>query len=136
MKTPAELLWYGDLPPRELEGALPGVELANPQCGDRVRVLVLLESEVIRAISVDTEGCAICRAVGGWLQEEVVDLPVETVLAWSPLHAVISWNLNLGPLRQKCAKLPLETLLKAIHVAFEPKERNFDARTPDFKERG
>jgi NifU-like protein involved in Fe-S cluster formation len=127
MKTGAELLWYAEQAPKFLEEISLQAELANPQCGDLCVVQVWVDAGLVRAISVRGQGCAVCRAVGGWLQETVVDVQVEEILAWRPLYAVTSWNLSLGPLRQKCAKLPVETLLKALHVSFQLEKRNIKA---------
>jgi NifU-like protein involved in Fe-S cluster formation len=124
MSTPERLLWYADTVPVALDRPTGLAEKHNVQCGDHCSVAVQIEGDVVRAVSVTVVGCAICRSVAGWLQETAPGNPLSVVLAWSPLHAVTSWGLTLGPLRRKCATLPLETLFDALHAAASADQRH------------
>lgn len=129
MKGAQELLWYATQTPKVLDRISTQAELINHQCGDVCVARVMVDDGVILGISVEVRGCAMCRAVGGWLQEKVQAVPIGEILAWEPLYAVTSWNLSLGPLRQRCAKLPVETLLKALHDGFQLEKWRFKAQT-------
>ena len=118
MSTPEQLLWYADSAPVDFPGVPDGsAERNNAQCGDHCVATVWVRDSLVFGVKMEVEGCAVCRGVAGWLQECARGVPVSTVLAWSPLHAVTSWGLALGPLRRKCAALPVETLLAALHAS-------------------
>lgn len=53
----------------KLEGANRVAEGHNPLCGDRVKVYVLLEGDVIKDVSFQGEGCAISKASASMMTE-------------------------------------------------------------------
>jgi nitrogen fixation protein NifU and related proteins len=104
----------------------------NPLCGDRVTVYVRVSERVVSEVSFEGVGCAICVASASLMTESVcgktirdVDrlaaqihhlvtavpgAPVEDLGALAALSGVRQF-----PVRAKCALLPWQTLLAAIH---------------------
>lgn len=114
MSTPQQLLWYAEYVPRVVAQVNARATRTNTQCGDTCALDLCVTDGRVVDVRVVVDGCAVCRGVAGWLHETVPGTPVAALLAWTPLHAVTSWGLTLGPLRRKCAALPVETLHAAL----------------------
>ena len=56
---------------RRLENATRQAEGFNPLCGDKVKVYVDLENDVVRDISFEGEGCAISKASASLMTETI-----------------------------------------------------------------
>ena len=56
---------------RRLENATHQAEGFNPLCGDKVKVYVDLENDVVRDISFEGEGCAISKASASLMTETI-----------------------------------------------------------------
>jgi nitrogen fixation NifU-like protein len=56
---------------RCLEGATHKAEGFNPLCGDRVKVYLKLENDVIRDVSFEGDGCAISKASASLMTESI-----------------------------------------------------------------
>src|SRR5881394_3091205 len=56
---------------RRLEGATFEAEGFNPLCGDRVKVYLDVEKDVIHDISFEGEGCAISKASASLMTESI-----------------------------------------------------------------
>jgi nitrogen fixation NifU-like protein len=111
----------------------------NPLCGDRVFVSLALEGEVISAIRVEAEGCAIAVASGSIMSEALKGRTIADAEAlFEELHEVVlgrSAGLRDGPklgklaafagvaqfpVRVKCAMLPWHAFRAALANAGEP----------------
>ena len=56
---------------RRLESATHQAEGFNPLCGDKVKVYVDLENDVVRDVSFEGEGCAISKASASLMTESI-----------------------------------------------------------------
>jgi nitrogen fixation protein NifU and related proteins len=105
----------------------------NPLCGDKVRIYLQLEGDVIKDISFDGTGCAISTASASLMTESLKGKTLEEVgklfvnfhhLVTSPTEA-IAQHPDLGklevfagvrefPVRVKCATLAWHTMKAAL----------------------
>lgn len=117
---------------RAIEHANRQAEGFNPLCGDRVRIYVALNQEVIEDMSFTGGGCAICMASASIMTEELRGKPLTeamSLFAW--FRARVTGDVANGesvgrerlralfgvsrfPIRVKCATLPWHTMLAAI----------------------
>ncbi|HEX5133358.1 MAG TPA: SUF system NifU family Fe-S cluster assembly protein [Candidatus Krumholzibacteria bacterium] len=116
-----------------LEGANCHAEGFNPLCGDRVTVYALVEGDVIREISFDGSGCAICVAAASVMTDELKGMQLDDVeKLYGTFHDVVMSDADepvnvdkLGklavfagvrefPVRVKCATLPWHALRAAL----------------------
>lgn len=103
----------------------------NPQCGDRVEILLKLECGVIGDIAFDGEACAICMASASLLCENLAGRAASAAVAMKdalevsltgveepadddPLAALL--GVRPYPSRIQCATLPWETAVKALDL--------------------
>ncbi len=92
-------------------------EESNPLCGDRIRMDVLIEGDVIQDIKFSGEGCAISMASASILTQEIKGKPVEDAKQFTKdnLLDLIGIPLDKNPARLKCALLSLKTLKAGLY---------------------
>lgn len=88
----------------------------NPLCGDRVRIdlRVNAEGKVVEA-AFSGHGCAISQAASDLLLEAVIGKTVEEVKALSKQDILDMLGIDLGPVRLKCALLPLKVIKSGVY---------------------
>jgi nitrogen fixation NifU-like protein len=89
-------------------------EGANPLCGDRIRVQLVVHDEVIADARFTADACALCIASASLLTEYVRGRDVTSVSAIDAHWIAASLEGEPPPGRRKCATLPLDTLRKAL----------------------
>ncbi len=114
---------------RRLENPTHQAEGFNPLCGDKVKVYVDLENNVVRDISFEGEGCAISKASASLMTETIKGkskAEVEQLFSrFRDLATGTGDGLGLGklavfsglrgfPARVKCATLVWHTLHAAL----------------------
>lgn len=106
----------------------------NPLCGDRVTIFLVLEGDVIKNLSFEGSGCAICTASSSVMTEVLREKTIEeaeeifgrfhdlvTSDPDSPVDAdrlgklAIFGGVREYPIRIKCATLPWHTFQAALH---------------------
>jgi nitrogen fixation NifU-like protein len=105
----------------------------NPLCGDRVTVYVLVEGDVVRDVSFDGSGCAICVASCSLMTEALKGRTLEEAeTLFGHFHDLLTDDATvtdeevLGklavfegvrefPIRVKCATLPWHAFRAAVH---------------------
>lgn len=118
---------------RRMEAASSTAEGFNPLCGDRVTVFVRLEGGVLRDLSFEGQGCAICTASASMMTERLKGCTLaDTEEVWARFHDLVVSGPRQGedrrlgklevfegvrafPVRIKCATLAWHTLLRALH---------------------
>ena len=100
---------YGALP-----NATAAAECVNPLCGDRVRLAVLIQSDVIADARFTANACAICVAATSLLTERLRGMSGtdSARLDESDIFALVQGSVP--PARRRCATLPLEALRRAL----------------------
>ena len=88
----------------------------NPLCGDHIQVdLRVDEGGKVTEARFDGHGCAISQASADLLMESIVGKSVEDVKALEKQHVLDMLGIDLGPVRLKCALLPLKVLKAGVY---------------------
>lgn len=118
---------------RKLEGANRTAEGYNPLCGDKIKVYLRIENDLVSDISFEGTGCAISIASASIMTESVKGRPLSDVhRLFEKFHTLLTSEtgaeselIDLGklavfagvrefPIRVKCATLPWHTCRAAI----------------------
>ena len=89
-------------------------EGTNPLCGDRVRIELRLEDDMVREAAFSANACAICVASASMLTDLVRNAPldeVETLLVDDILRAL---DAEVPHARMNCVRLPLTVMHTAV----------------------
>jgi nitrogen fixation NifU-like protein len=82
----------------------------NPFCGDEITLELRVENGVVVDAAFDGRGCAISQATASMIMEEIVGMPVEELKTWDKETILDMLGIDIGPVRLKCALLPLKAL--------------------------
>ena len=82
----------------------------NPFCGDEITMQLKIKDDVVVDAAFDGRGCAISQATASMLMEDIVGQSVETIKGWDKEYILDMLGIEIGPVRLKCALLPLKTL--------------------------
>jgi len=107
-KTPH---FRGELNPNDIS-----YEDDNPACGDHIQIdLRLDEKGIVTEALFSGEGCAISQASADLLLESIIGKSVDEVKELSKEDILENLGIELGPVRLKCALLPLKVLKAGIY---------------------
>ena len=98
----------------ELATANAVAEDVNPLCGDRVRVMLRVEDDWVRAARFLGDSCAICTASSDLLAEMVEGRRREDALAVTTPDLLEVLSADIRPTRMRCVTLPLTVLAAAL----------------------
>jgi nitrogen fixation protein NifU and related proteins len=87
---------------------------ANPLCGDRIRVQLVVSEGLVMDAGFTADACALCIASASLLTEHVRGQRETEVRALDVSWIVASLEGEPPPGRRKCATLPLDTLRRAL----------------------
>ena len=87
---------------------------SNPLCGDEVEVFLRIENNTIEDMKFIGAGCSISKASTDILADYLIGKEVEEVLEISNNEVLNLININISPMRLKCALLGLVTVKKSI----------------------
>jgi len=85
-------------------------EDANPLCGDRIRMDLVVKDGRVESVRFSGHGCSISRAAASMLSEAIQGKTLEEVKALGREDVLEMLGIELGPVRLKCALLALKTL--------------------------
>jgi nitrogen fixation NifU-like protein len=89
-------------------------KMRNPSCGDEVFITAIVNNDVIQEMRFSGSGCVISQAAASLLCEFVQGKSTAEITSLS-IHDMLSLvDLKLGPVRARCAYLPLEALKTTI----------------------
>lgn len=104
-------VYRGELDPHDIS-----FEDENPLCGDQIRIdLRVDESNIVKEAAFSGHGCAISQASADLLLEAVVGKSLEEVKAFTKQDVLDLLGIDLGPVRLKCALLPLKVLKAGVY---------------------
>lgn len=83
---------------------------SNPLCGDVVQIDISLEEGRVKDVRFDGEGCAISLASASMLTEAIQGKSLEELKEFGKKEMLDLVSISLGPVRVKCALLPLKAL--------------------------
>ena len=86
----------------------------NPFCGDEITLELKIEDNKIVDVGFTGQGCAISRAAASMISEEVVGKSLDELKKWGKEDVLDLLGIEIGPVRIKCALLPLKALKAAI----------------------
>ena len=88
----------------------------NPLCGDHIRVdLRVDENQVITEAVFSGHGCAISQASADLLLEFVIGKSLDEIKSMKKEHLLELLGIELGPVRLKCALLPLKIIKAGVY---------------------
>ena len=88
----------------------------NPLCGDHIRIdLRVDENGRITEAAFSGHGCAISQASADILLESIVGRTLEEVKQLGKQDILDNLGIELGPVRLKCALLPLKVLKAGVY---------------------
>ena len=88
----------------------------NPSCGDHIQIDVRLdEKSIVTEALFSGEGCAISQASADLLLESIIGKSVDDIKELSKEDILENLGIELGPVRLKCALLPLKVLKAGVY---------------------
>ncbi|MPM20536.1 Zinc-dependent sulfurtransferase SufU [bioreactor metagenome] len=103
--------YRGSLDPHDIS-----FEDENPLCGDHIRIdLRVDENGVVKEAAFDGHGCAISQASADLLLESIIGKNVEDLKKLNKNDVLELLGIELGPVRLKCALLPLKILKAGVY---------------------
>ena len=110
--------YKGELDPNDIS-----YEDDNPACGDHIQIDVRLdENQLIKEAMFNGEGCAISLASADLLLESIIGKILEDVKQLAKEDILEMLGIELGPVRLKCALLPLKVLKAGVYGLGESEE--------------
>ena len=95
-------------------GALPAPTVSqegtNPLCGDRVRIELALNGDMVTEARFTANACAICVAASSMLTELVRGAPLEDVETLTVPELITHLKSDIPSSRLACVRLPLTVL--------------------------
>lgn len=105
--------------PRNL-GSLPAPDISqevlNPLCGDRIRLELALEGEMVAAARFRGDGCAISIAATSLLTEMLPGRTLTEAQKLGEAELLAALQAPIPPGRTRCATLPLSALHDGIRA--------------------
>jgi nitrogen fixation protein NifU and related proteins len=103
--------FHGILEPNDIT-----FEDENPLCGDQIRIdLRIGEDGTITEAAFSGHGCAISQAASDLLVESIIGETLEEVKKLNKQSVLDLLGIDLGPVRLKCALLPLKVLKAGVY---------------------
>lgn len=100
-----------------LEGASLQARELNPSCGDVIELFLALDAcDRVQDVKFDGKGCAVSTASASMLTDRIKGRPLAEVLATSERDILEMLGIEVGPMRMKCAMLPLRALKGALNA--------------------
>jgi len=91
------------------------VKVANPLCGDRIKMEIVLEKGIVADIKFSGYGCAISTASASMLTSYAKNKTKDELINLDENFIIKMLAIDLNPNRLKCALLPLRGL-KALLI--------------------
>ena len=84
----------------------------NPLCGDRIRFDIQLDEDgqTVKDVRFSAVGCAISKASASMLTDLLVGQTLDEIKALTNEDVIDELGIELGPVRLKCALLPLKVV--------------------------
>lgn len=86
----------------------------NPVCGDTVQITLKVEGDTVVDARFIGRGCSVSQGAASMLLDRVKGRKIEEIKKISKEDVLEMLGLRLGPSREKCAILSLNTLQKCL----------------------
>ena len=100
----------------QLDNAHFTTQLHNPSCGDLLSMQGIIEASILVHVRFIGKGCIISQATASLLTQEYSGKNITDILALTATNIQTLIGIPLGPLRLKCALLPLDVLQDGIRI--------------------
>jgi len=92
-------------------------EEQNPLCGDQVRFDIELadDEQTVKDVRFSGVGCAISKASASMLGDMIVGKTLDQIKNLTKEDVMDELGLDLGPVRLKCALLPLKVVKAGVY---------------------
>ena len=87
----------------------------NPFCGDEVSIYLKIVNDIVADAAFEGRGCAISQASASMIMEEIIGMSVADLKQWGKEHVLDLLGIEIGPVRLKCALLPLKALKAGLY---------------------
>jgi len=103
--------YRGELDPHDIT-----FEDDNPLCGDHIHIdLRVDENGRVKEAAFEGHGCAISQASADLLLESIIGKTLDEVKKLTKQDVLDLLGIELGPVRLKCALLPLKVLKAGVY---------------------
>jgi nitrogen fixation NifU-like protein len=103
--------YRGSLDPHDIS-----FEDENPLCGDHIKIdLRVDENDIVTEAAFDGHGCSISQASADLLLESIIGKSLDEVKKMTKTNVLDLLGIELGPVRLKCALLPLKILKAGVY---------------------
>ncbi len=97
-----------------LDNATNSESATNSTCGDKIRIDIILNNNIISDVSFSGEGCAISQATASMLTEKIKGEHIDVLKKMTKDDILSLLGITLSHTRLKCALLSLEVAQKSI----------------------
>lgn len=104
------------------EQASFATELYNPSCGDSISMEGIIQENILGKLCFQGKGCVISQAAASMLVEQSEKKLITDLLDLKSEAMINLINIELGPVRLKCALLPLQALQDGIKQYYQMRE--------------
>lgn len=103
--------YRGELDPSDIT-----YEDENPLCGDHIRIDIRVDaSNTVTEAAFSGHGCAISQASADLLIESIIGKNIDAVKQMTKQDILDMLGIELGPVRLKCALLPLKVVKAGVY---------------------
>lgn len=100
------------------KGTIPSPDFSTqqyiPSCGDTVSMQGVVKDNVLIQVAFMGSGCVISQAAASLLTECALGKSLDVLLALDKNNMLSMLNMQLGPMRVKCAELALYALQEGL----------------------
>ncbi len=101
---------HGEIPDADVS-----YEDSNPLCGDRIRIDIKLQGNIVADVKFNGKGCAISQAAASMLTDELIGKSLDEIKKMDKQFVLDLLGIPLGPTRIKCALLPLKVIKAGVY---------------------
>ncbi len=88
---------------------------SNPLCGDVIEIQIKLNKGIAKEVKFNGKGCAISQASASLLTEMIKGKKIDELMKLDKKDILDALGIEIGPIRLKCALLPLKVLKMGIY---------------------
>jgi len=97
-----------------LDDASHSADGANPLCGDRIRIQLRIDGDVVADARFVADACALCIASASLLTDRLRGLSVPDAMKIDAAWIFVALEGEPPAGRRKCAILPIDTMQRAL----------------------
>ncbi len=87
----------------------------NPFCGDEVTIYLKIADDIVANAAFERRGCSLSQARASMHTEEIIGMSAADLKQWGKEDVLDLLGIEIGPVRLKCALLPLKALKAGLY---------------------